>query len=160
MERFWTPAEAAVHTYGEFCVEALTELDALVGRHVTREAPRIHWEDSRALLRFDSRDEAIEAIRHPSFRRFVPDADWETSAVKEVRTFRPYSTNLAVAWEVVTRLAHSQAFHLSREPAGRHWTACFDGLHEGWHRSAPVAICLAALRSRGIEVVIGRALAR
>jgi len=43
-------------------VETLTELDALVGRYITGEAPTIHWEDSYAHMRFESAGEALEAL--------------------------------------------------------------------------------------------------
>lgn len=146
--------EASGQTGELFRVKELTDLDALVGRHITGETPRAHWVDSRAFLRFDSRDEAIEAIRHPNYRRFVSDADWKTGAVKKVETFRPYSTDLTAAWEIVETLANSKDFALHLYQEDELWVARFDDTSEAWHRSAPVAICLAALRAQGISVVL------
>lgn len=62
-----------------------------------------------------------------------------------------YSTNIADAWQVVEKMK-------SRLPTidfdGLEWNVSMfgDGGPEASHESAPMAICLAALKSKGVEV--------
>ncbi len=158
MERIQRLGDARGQTAEPLRVVTLSGLDALVGRHIMGETPRTHWVDARAFLRFDSRDEAIEAIRHPNYRRFVSDADWMTGAVRKVETFKPYSSDLTAAWEIVEILANSKEFALHLRQEDDLWIARFDEASEAWHESAPVAICLAALRARGVDFVLDAAI--
>jgi hypothetical protein len=69
-----------------------------------------------------------------------------------------YSSDIAAAWEVVAVLRGGLDFHLSatfRGSTDEHWRAAFTPIHvgDGWHAvgdTAPLAICLAALKVRGI----------
>jgi hypothetical protein len=132
-------------------VASLKELDALVGRYLTKESPQVFWEEQQVCLRFDSLEEALEAMRDPYFQEFIPKGSRSSSALTEVQEFRPYSSDLLLAWEVVEQLsAEADALSVRREE-GR-WMAAFGDRPPAISRSAPVAICLAALRTRGIEV--------
>lgn len=132
-------------------VACLKELDALVGKHVTKETPQTFWEEQQVCLRFDSLEEALEAMRDPFFQEFIPKDARPQSALTEVQEFRPYSSDLSVAWEVVEHLAGEiDDFHVRRVDG--HWIAAFGNSPAADSRSAPVAICLAGLRAKGIEV--------
>jgi len=132
-------------------VACLKELDALVGKHVTKETPQIFWEEQQVCLRFDSLEEALEAMRDPFFQEFIPKDARPQSALTEVQEFRPYSTELSVAWEIVEQLSTAvDEFRVRRENG--HWIAAFGDFAAADSRSAAVAICLAGLRARGIEV--------
>jgi hypothetical protein len=126
------------------------ELDALVGRYLTKETPQVFWEEQQVCLRFDSIEEALEAMHDPYFQQFIPKDARPHSALTEVQEFRPYSSDLSRAWEVVELLcSDAEAFQMRRNNG--HWVAAFGKHPEALSRSAPVAICVAALRARGIE---------
>jgi uncharacterized protein YecE (DUF72 family) len=132
-------------------VASLKELDALVGKYLTKEAPQIYWEEEQVCLRFDSIEEALEAMHDPYFQQFIPKDVRAKSSLTEVHEFRAYSSDLNCAWEVVERMnSEHDAFHVVRKNG--HWVAAFADYPEAHSRSAPVAICLAALRARGIDV--------
>jgi hypothetical protein len=132
-------------------VATLKELDALVGKYLTKETPQIFWEEQQVCLRFDSIEEALEAMHDPYFQQFIPKDARQNSSLTEVQEFRAYSSDLNCAWEVVEQLStDADAFHVRREKG--HWVAAFGDYPESLSRSAPVAICLAALRARGIDV--------
>jgi len=132
-------------------VATFSQVDALVGQHVTGEAPDVAWQDSYGLFRFNTRDEAEEAIHNSYYRLFRPELDWDTATIQEVRLFRPYSTDLMAAWEVVERLgAESRQTEIRRH--GDFWRAAFSGT-EAFAATPALAICLAALRQRGIDPI-------
>jgi hypothetical protein len=132
-------------------VASLPQLDALVGEYVTGDAPEVAWQDSYGLFRFSSRLEAEEAICNSYYRLFRPDLDWETATVVEIRLFPAYSTDLMAAWEVVERLgAESRQTEIRRQ--GDFWRAAFAGA-EAFAATPAMAICLAALRARGIDPI-------
>ena len=132
-------------------IASLKELDALVGKYLTKETPQIFWEEQQVCLRFDSIEEALEAMHDPYFQQFIPKDARQSSSLTEVQEFRAYSSDLNCAWEVVEQLStEAEAFHVRREKG--QWIAAFGDRPETVSRSAPVAICLAALRVRGIEV--------
>lgn len=133
------------------CVNSLSELDALVGTYLTGETPSVHWMNSHTDFRFDSVEEAVEAVNDPFFRQFVPDGDASTTVLTEVREFRHYSRELTLAWELVEYLTHSLE-PLSIRRDGETWEGAFGDRDFIAAPTAPVAICLAALRTRGIEV--------
>jgi len=132
-------------------VASLKELDALVGKYLTKEIPQTFWEEEHACLRFDSIDEALEAMRDPFFQLFIPEDARANTALKEVQEFRAYSSELALAWEVVERIS-PQLEALRVRCAGGVWHAAFGNQPESSSRSAPVAICLAGLRAHGMDV--------
>lgn len=134
-------------------VEVLSEVDALVGEHVMHDSPEVYWQDSYANLRFDSASEALEALRDPYFQLFIPERERTGTVLAEVRAFPPYSTNLEDSLEVISRLSREGLhFHL-RKDNGR-WGAAFGQTPELWAETAPLAVCLAALRAKSLEVQV------
>lgn len=132
-------------------VASLKELDALIGKYLIKETPQIFWEEEHACMRFDSIEEALEAMRDPYFQLFIPEEARANTALKEVQEFRAYSSELALAWEVVERISPQlEPMHVRCENG--YWFATFGTQPEASSRSAPVAICLAALRAHGMEV--------
>ncbi len=132
-------------------VASLSQLDALVGEHVTGESPQVAWQDSFGLYQFTSYEEAIEAISNAYYRLFRPDLDWESVTIEEVRRFKAYSTDLMAAWDVVEHLsAESRQPEIRRQ--GEFWRAAFLGA-EAFASTPSLAICLAALRARGIDPI-------
>jgi hypothetical protein len=132
-------------------VTSLKELDALVGKYLTKETPQVFWEEEHACLRFESIEEALEAMRDPYFQLFIPEDARANTALKEVQEFRAYSSELALAWEVVERIS-PQLDPLHIRCVGSVWYAAFGSQPESSSSSAPVAICLAALRAHGMDV--------
>jgi len=132
-------------------VASLKELDALIGKYLIKEAPQVFWEEEHACMRFDSIEEALDAMRDPYFQLFIPEEARANTALKEVQEFRPYSSELTLAWEVVERISPQlEPMHVRCENG--FWFATFGNHPEASSRSAPVAICLAALRAHGMEV--------
>ena len=132
-------------------VASLKELDALVGKYLVKETPQIFWEEEHACLRFESIDEALEAMRDPYFQLFIPEEARPHTALKEVQEFRPYSSELGLAWEVVERISPQlEPMHVRCQNGT--WSAAFGDRPESTSSSAPVAICLAALRAHGMDV--------
>ncbi len=132
-------------------VETLRELDALVGKYLIGEDPQTYWEDSHSFLRFDSIEEALNAMSDPYFQRCFPEGVRMDNELSEVFEFRAYSSDLSLAWEVVERLSGTVNTLRVKREKGR-WVAAFGDGPAVSASSAPVAICLAALRTRGIEV--------
>ena len=136
---------------GRIRVASLSQLDALVGEYVTGEPPEVAWQDSYGLFRFISREEAEEAIANSYYRLFRPELDWDAATVEEIRRFRSYSSDLMAAWEVVECLgAESRQTEIRRQ--GDFWRAAFSGT-EAFAATPALAICLAALRARGIDPI-------
>jgi hypothetical protein len=137
---------------GQYCIGSLTEIDALVGEMIMRETPAVHWEDSYAHFRFESLNEALEAMRDPVIQGFIPSDERSSTVLEEVREFRPYSSSLLAAWEVVERMRVSP-IQLRRD--GPEWVAAFGEAPEMRSSSVALTICLAALRARGVDVAFG-----
>ena len=136
---------------GRMRVAALSQIDALIGEYVTGDPPEVAWQDSYGLFRFSSRDEAEEAISNSYYRLFRPDLDWESATIEEIRRFPAYSTNLMSAWEIVDLLgAESRQIEIRRQ--GDSWRAAFSS-SEAFAPTPSLAICLAALRARGIDPI-------
>ena len=147
--------QEAIHRFGagkgRIRVASLSQLDALVGEYVTGDPPEVAWQDSHGLFRFTSRDEAEEAIHNSYYRLFRPDLDWDAATVEEIRIYPSYSSDLMAAWEVVELLsAESRQTEIRRQ--GDFWRAAFSGT-EAFAATPALAICLAALRSRGIDPI-------
>ncbi len=129
----------------------MEKLDALIGKHITQERPEVHWEDSGRNFRFDSVEEALDAFHDPHLREHVRESVVEGAfMLQEVEEFRCYSSDISVAWDAVA--CFDRPLHVRR--AEGKWFAAFDGSEPVAAISAPVAICCAALRARGIEVEI------
>lgn len=70
-------------------------------------------------------------------------------------TPKPYSTDIAAAWEVVEKLLGDCRGHLmggisrgwEREGGPLMWCCTFPGFKTAWADTAPMAICLAALKT-------------
>jgi hypothetical protein len=136
---------------GRIRVASLSQLDGLVGEHVIGDEPEVAWQDSYGLFRFTSRLEAEEAISNSYYRLFRPDLDWESATIEEIRLYPSYSSDLMAAWEVVERLgAESRQTEIRRQ--GDLWRAAFAG-SEAFAATPALAICLAALRARGIDPI-------
>lgn len=132
-------------------VGTLRELDALVGKYLIGESPQTYWEDNQSFLRFDSIEEALDALGDPYFQRCFPEGVRFDNELSEVFEFRAYSSDLSLAWEVVERLSGTvNTLRVKRERS--RWVAAFGDEPGVSASSAPVAICMAALRTRGIEV--------
>jgi hypothetical protein len=132
-------------------VRSIEELDAVVGKFLTAEKPRVQWEDAHTQLQFDSVEEAIEAARDPFFRQFVQTEAPRTTVVTEVREYRRYSSDIRDAWLLVERLTERGVSLFLRQEDGR-WLAHFGDQEPVSSLSGPVAICLAALRMCGVEI--------
>jgi hypothetical protein len=137
---------------GRIYIASLCQVDALVGECVTGDAPEIVWQDSYGLFRFPSREEAEEAIHQSYYQLFRPDLDWDAASVDEVRRFPPYSSDLMSAWGVLERLA-AEARQPEIRRQGNSWRAAFSGA-EATAATPALAICLAALRARGIDPIL------
>ena len=140
-------------SYQRVRISSLRELDALVGTRLTHETPLTQWEESRTNVLFPTVEEAIEALHDPHFRQFKGGgADSESSTVlTEVKEFRRYTRNLDAAWDVVEQIGNSGgALVLHRD--GDHWVATFGSGGMVESPSAPLAICVAALLARGVEL--------
>lgn len=133
-------------------ISSLRELDALVGTRLTHETPLTQWEESRTNVLFPTVEEAIEAMHGPHFRQFKGADDHEGSTIlTEVKEFRRYTRNLDAAWDVVEQIGNSGgALVLHRD--GDHWVATFGSGGVVESPSAPLAICVAALLARGLEL--------
>jgi hypothetical protein len=90
-------------------------------------------------------------MRDPYFQLFIPEDARANTALKEVQEFRAYSSELALAWEVVERLSPElEPLHIRCVDGV--WYAAFGAQPESSSSSAPVAICLASLRAYGMDV--------
>jgi hypothetical protein len=132
-------------------ISSLRELDALVGKYLTGDQPKTFWEDSHSYLRFESLEEALDTLGDPYFQRCFPDGVRLDNELSEVFEFRAYSSDMTLAWEVVERLTGVDHPMVVRREKGK-WVASYGDGPSARARSAPVAICLAALQARGIDV--------
>jgi hypothetical protein len=127
----------------------LSEIDALAGEVVCQVTPSIYWEDSSSGFRYDSLSEAFEALRDPILQGFLFRDPIYDVTLEEIHEYPPYSSDLASAFLLVEKLAHLP-FRLNH--AGEMWTAGFGAHPDCAAGSASLAIALAALRSKGVEV--------
>lgn len=138
---------------GPVKVSTLAQLDALVASHVTGVAPETCWEDSNALFRFESESEARAAIQDAYYQMFSPETDWEHTAVTRKETYPCYSSNLEEAWRIVECLSDAgQVLQMRRD--GADWVASFGKIGTAAAATVPLALCLAALLTRGVEAVL------
>ena len=123
----------------------------LVGKYLAGDAPQTFWEDSHSYLRFDSIEEALKTLGDPYFQRCFPDGVRLDNELSEIFEFRAYASDMTLAWEVVERLTGVDHPMVERREK-RRWVASFGDGPSARARSAPVAICLAALLARRIAV--------
>ena len=133
------------------CVSSLQELDALVGKLLTGEKPRVHWLNTQTDFRFDTVEEAVESVSDPFFRQLLQQDVPPTTVLMEVREYRQYSSDLTTTWDLVERHSHSLGPLRVRRDGGS-WDSAFGDRDYVRAATAPVAICLAALRARGVDV--------
>lgn len=132
-------------------IGTLRELDALVAKYLMGESPQTYWEDNHSYLRFDSIEEALSTLADPYFQRCFPDGVRLDNELSEVFEFRAYSSDLNLAWEVVERLSGTiNTLRIRREKS--RWVVAFGDEPPVSASAVPLAICLAALQARGIEV--------
>ena len=128
--------------------------DALVGTHVTGEAPEIMWEDSHGHFQFETEAEARQAIADPYYQQFLPEVDWAKTVVRQVRIFRPYCSDPAAIWAVVDKAttAHGPDLHECARQAVRHM---IDHLvrERGLSREEAYILCSVAVDLRISEIV-------
>lgn len=134
-------------------VNTLRELDALVGEQLTGEKPEVYWEDAHAMFRFETEQEALEALKRLKAQPSLPRVNWDSVTVTQIKSYRPYSSDIATAWSVVEKVTtREHELRLRRE--GGMWHVAFGDCAETAARSAPVAICVAGLRAAAdIEVL-------
>lgn len=136
-------------------IVSLDQLDALVGRYVMDDHPTVYWEHSYSHWRFDNLSDALEALNDPFFASMVPEAKRASLSVAEVREFPAYSSDLTASMRLVERLG-AERKPLNLLAASEKWVAAFGNDERVEAPSAGVAICMAALRTRGIEVDLAR----
>ena len=127
----------------------LSEIDALAGEYVTQVPPSVYWEDASFGFRYDSLCDAVEALRDPILQGFLFRDPIYDVTLEEIHEYPPYSSELASAFLLVEKLSHL-AFRLNH--AGEMWTAGFGTHPDCAAGSAPLAITLAALRVKRVEV--------
>ena len=72
------------------------------------------------------------------------------------RNWKPlpfYSTDIAAAWEVVEKIKGNYGncrFITEWVPKAKQWSCGGDGYDCGWGKTAPLAICRAALKAGGL----------
>jgi hypothetical protein len=136
-------------------IVSLDQLDALVGRYVMDDRPNIYWEHTYSHWRFESLGDALEALNDPFFASLVPEGKRASLSVAEVREYPAYSSDVTMAMRVVERLGEERK-PLNLASLGQKWTAAFGTDDRVDAPSSSAAICMAALRSRGIEVELAR----
>lgn len=77
---------------------------------------------------------------------------WSPSQVYDKHSYLSYSTDISAAWEVVEKVKseYSVTIDTCLEHEGK-WLCTF-AYHQVEGDSAPHAICLAALKAKGVEV--------
>lgn len=138
-------------------IASLEQLDALVARYVMDDEPRIYWEHTDSQWRFDNLSDALDALHDPFFASLVPPARRSNLSVAEVREYPAYSADPVVALKIVERLGCDRR-PLILQPFARRWAAAFGADERVEAPSPSMAICIAALRARGIEVELPRAM--
>jgi hypothetical protein len=137
------PARARIHS--------TRELDALVAEHITGEVPEVYWEDAHAVFRFETEYEAIQAMLKLKAQLNLPKVDWDSMTVNQVKSYRPYCSDIVAAWLVIEKISTPlNPLQMHREKG--FWHVAFGDHKETISRSSCIAICLAALRSAGFEV--------
>lgn len=133
-------------------IGSLKDLDALIGERVTKETPRTHWEDANTHFQFGSIEEALDALRDPFFREAVPHSNSTPTVLTEIKEFRRYSSDLNIAWDVVDQVSATLDIPLLMRRERERWLASFGSDHMATAGTPTLAICVAALRVKGIEV--------
>jgi len=132
------------------------ELDALVAEkvmgckwgefHNTPDEPG-RWEDHKFLVDPDGNK---VAVRWKTKNLLT----WDMCHYWPSRPLRPYSTDIAAAWEVVEKFISEgvSIYRDDRQPSKGKWYALFGDGCGVEADTVPLAICLAALKAVGVEV--------
>ncbi len=134
-------------------VSSVPELESLVGIHVTHETPEVFWVDSHGLFQFATELEALAALKDPYFQQFLPDVDWSQTVIRKVSIYSHCCTDAAALWHMVEKAGATHG-ELSLMRSHGRWWAGFGKAVKKDARTAPVAICLAALAAEKIAVEI------
>jgi hypothetical protein len=134
-------------------IASVAMLESLVGSRIVGEVPEVYWADSHGHFQFDTEEEARAAVNDPYYQQFLPVVDWSTTVIEEVRVYRPYCSDCASIWRLVEKAADSHGPLAIVRKRGR-WWAAFGRHGKRDARTAPVAVCLAALEAAGIAVEI------
>ena len=138
---------------GPVRINSLLQLDELVAKHVTGKRPLTSWEDSNALFRFDTEDEARAAIHDAYYQMFCPETDWTKTEVTRLEIYPAYSSSLEEAWKIVECLNNTgHSMQMRREDS--EWVATFGKFPAAAGSTVPIALCMAGLRTRGIEAML------
>ena len=136
-------------------VTTLRQLDALVGEHLMEEVPEVYWEDAHAVFRFETEQEALEAMKRMKAQPNLPAIDWESMSVTQIKSYRPYSSDVAALWSVIDKISTSENPLRMHRDKGE-WHVTFGTHRECISLSAPAAVCVAALLTIGVEVDLDR----
>lgn len=132
-------------------VGSLSELDALIGTRITGERPISRWENRQTQFVFASVEEAIDALSDPYYSSFAPMTPSPAAMLFEIKEYRRYSSDLNAAWDVVETVTSAEQ-PLQVRVEGAKWVATFGNGPTVAALTAPVAICIAALRVKGVAV--------
>lgn len=145
---------------GETVVTSLRELDALMAEHVMD----YRWATflgTAYLIPARNFDHFVRpGLSWQEGRHGDPDLDWMRLPNHSNLTVPPFSTSIAAAWEVVERMREEDGreFVTLTVRHDKQWAAYFSNQSgqrtsgASGYATAPLAICLAALRARGITV--------
>jgi hypothetical protein len=126
-----------------------------VGEHLMNEVPEVYWEDAHAVFRFETEQEALEAVKRMKMQLNLPRIDWDSMTVTQVKSYRPYSSDVTVLWTVIDKVSTAgNPLQMHREKG--EWHVAFGKFRECVSLSAPAAICVAALLTIGVEVDLDR----
>jgi len=136
-------------------IATLRQLDALVGEQLMNEVPEVYWEDAHAVFRFETEQEALEAVKRMKMQLNLPRIDWDSMTVTQIKSYRPYSSDITALWAVIDKVSTSEnPLHMRREKG--EWYVSFGKYRECVSLSSPAATCVAALLTIGVEVDLDR----
>ena len=121
-------------------VNSATDLETLIGMHVTGETPEVFWADSHGHFQFATETEAREAMSDPYYQQFLPDVDWAQTVIRKVNVYRPCCSDPAVLWSVIEKASERHGALSVVKKQGR-WWASFGSGGKKDARTAPVAVC-------------------
>jgi hypothetical protein len=134
-------------------VNSATDLETLIGIHVTGEVPEVFWADSHEHFQFATESEARDALNDPYYQQFLPDVDWSQTVIRKVNVYRPCCSDPTALWQVIEKASERRGPLSIVKKQGR-WWASFGNAEKKNSRTAAVAICLAALEAAGVAVEI------
>ena len=70
-------------------IATLRQLDALVGEQLMNEVPEVYWEDAHAVFRFETEQEALEAVKRMNMKLNLHRIDWDSMTVTQIKYYRP-----------------------------------------------------------------------